>query len=179
MKSTLAAELLKTESVVLEFERDTSALLARVLPARKVIALVLGGKMSDGNTASSPFAPTFATVKFAEIATAPTGMPHADAAGSNVRVAPGCNDGPPSGPVRFLVSRTRHGGNVWNMAAEPAGATVTVAFPGALTHPEAFVSVTESVNGVPAVPPVKVIWLVAWPDVIVPFPIVHEYVEPA
>ncbi len=51
---------------------------------------------------------------------------------------------------------------------------MTVACPGALTHPGTFVSVTESVNGVPAVPPVKVIWLVPCPDVIVPFPIVHE-----
>ena len=51
---------------------------------------------------------------------------------------------------------------------------MTVAFPGALTHPGAFVSVTESVNGVPAAPAVKVIWFVPWPDVIAPFPIVHE-----
>ncbi len=109
MKSTAAAELLKTENVVLEFERETTALLARVRPARKLIALVFGREMSDLNTTSSPGAPTFVTVKFAEIATAPAGMPHADAAGSNVRVAPGCNGGAPSGPVWFLVSRTRQG----------------------------------------------------------------------
>jgi hypothetical protein len=31
------------------------------------------------------------------------------------------------------------------------------------------VALTLSVNGVPAVPAVNVIWLVPWPDVIVPF----------
>src|SRR5450830_182783 len=173
MKSTVAAELLKTENVVLDSERDTIALLARVRPARKLIELAFGRKMSDGNTTSSPSAPTFVTVRFAEIAAAPAGMPHADVATSNVRAANGCNDGAPSGPVGFLVSRTRHGGNVFKRTAEPAGPTVIVAFPGALTHPEAFVSATDSVNGVPAVPPVKVIWSVPCPDVIVPFVIVH------
>jgi hypothetical protein len=51
---------------------------------------------------------------------------------------------------------------------------VTVAVPATLTQPKAFVSVTESVNGVPAAPAVKVIWFVPCPDVIAPFPIVHE-----
>jgi hypothetical protein len=104
--------LLKTENVVLEPERETTELLARVRPARKLIALVFGGEMSDLNTTSSPCAPMFVTVRFAEIATAPAGMPHGDAVTSKVRVAPGCNDGAPSCPVWFLVSRTRHGGNV-------------------------------------------------------------------
>src|SRR5450756_112848 len=112
MKSTVVAELLKRENVVLDFEKETIALLARVRPARKLIVLVFGRKTSAGNTTSSPGAPTFVTVRFAEIATASVGMPHADATTSNVRVAPGCNDGAPSGPVGFLVSRTRHGETV-------------------------------------------------------------------
>jgi len=56
---------------------------------------------------------------------------------------------------------------------------VTVALPGALTHPGAFVSVTESVSGAPETPAVKVIWFVPWPAVIVPFAIVQAYAEPA
>ena len=56
---------------------------------------------------------------------------------------------------------------------------MTVALPGALTHPGAFVSVTESVSGAPETPAVKVIWFVPWPAVIVPFPIVHVNVLPA
>src|SRR5512141_2989755 len=109
MKSTVAAELLKTENVVLACERVTIALLARVRPARKLIALVFGRTRPECDTTSSPCAPTFVTVRFAEIAAASAGMPHGDAPTSNVRVAAGCNDGPPSGPVGFLVSRTRHG----------------------------------------------------------------------
>lgn len=112
MKSTAAAELLKTVNFALDPERDTIALLARVRPARKLIAEAFGREMSARKTTSSPVAPAFVTVKFVEIETAPAGMPHGDVAGSNVRVSPGCNDGPPSGPVSFLVSRTRHGGNV-------------------------------------------------------------------
>jgi len=56
---------------------------------------------------------------------------------------------------------------------------VTDALPGALTQPGAFVSVTESESGTPERPAVKVIWFVPWPAVIVPFPIVHAYVDPA
>src|SRR5450756_636407 len=108
MKSTVAVELLKTENVVPNFEKETIALLALVRPARKLSALVFGRKTSDGNTTSSPGAPTFVTVRFAEIATASVGTLHVEADGSNVRVAPGCNDGAPSGPVGFLVSSTRH-----------------------------------------------------------------------
>ena len=136
------------ENVVLDFEKETIALLARVRPARKLSALVFGRKTSDGNTTSSPGAPTFVTVRFAEIATASAGMPHGDAAGSNVRVALACNGGAPSGPVGFLVSRTRHGDRVKKRPAEAT--TVTVAAPAALVQPEESVSVTESVSGVPA-----------------------------
>ena len=56
---------------------------------------------------------------------------------------------------------------------------MTVAVPGALTQPDAVVSVTESVSGVPAVPAVKVIWLVPCPPVIVPFPTDQAYELPA
>lgn len=38
------------------------------------------------------------------MAFAVAGTPHGDDDTSNVRVAPGCNDGPASGPVGFLVS---------------------------------------------------------------------------
>ena len=54
MKSTVAAELLKTENVALDFEKETIALLARVRPARKLIVLVFGRRMSDGKTTRSP-----------------------------------------------------------------------------------------------------------------------------
>src|SRR5450759_3190368 len=99
IKSTVPPELLKTENVALPLERDTIALLARVRPARKLIVLAFGRVMSDLNTTSSPGAPTFVTVRFAEIATAPTGMPHGATDMSNVRVAPGSKDGAPSGPA--------------------------------------------------------------------------------
>jgi hypothetical protein len=112
MKSTVAEELLKMENVVLDFDKETIALLARVRPARKLSALVFGRETSAGKTTSSPWAPTFVTVRFAEIATASAGMPHVDADGSNVRVVPGCNGGAPSAPAGFLVSSTRHGVNV-------------------------------------------------------------------
>jgi hypothetical protein len=157
MKSTVAAELLNTENVALDFEKETIALLARVRPARKLRALEFGLKTSAGKTTSSPRAPTFVTVRFTEIATAPAGIPHEDVVTPNVRVAPGCNGGPPSGPAEFLVSRTRHGGNVFKKAAELAGDTVTVAVAGPLTQPRAFVSTTERINGVPATSAVKVI----------------------
>lgn len=98
------------ENVTLDFEREMIALLARVRPARKLRLLVLGLATSDGKATSSPRALTFVTVRFAEIAIAPAGMPHADVATSNVRVASGCNAGAPNGPAGFLVSRTRHGG---------------------------------------------------------------------
>src|ERR1035437_6100223 len=108
MKSSEDAELLKTENVVFEVERETTALLARVRPARKLIALVLGRETPAGKTTSSPCAPTFVTVRFAEIATGPAGMPQTPAT-SNDRVAFGCNAGPSSGPFGLRVSPTRHG----------------------------------------------------------------------
>ena len=112
MKSTFAVAVFTAENVAPAFEKETITLFARVTPARKLIALVPGFVTSAGNTTSSPAAPTFVTAWFAEIATASTGMPHAETAMSNVRVAPGCNDGAPSGPAGFRVSRTRHGVNV-------------------------------------------------------------------
>ena len=54
-----------------------------------------------------------------------------------------------------------------------------MAFPGSDGQPSELISKTESVSGVPAVPAVKVIWLLPSPAVIVPFPIVQAYVEPA
>ncbi len=50
--------------------------------------------------------------------------------------------------------------------------------PGSLVQPDE-VSVTEIVRGIPAVPAVKVIWLVPCPAVIVPFVTIQAYVEPA
>src|SRR5664279_6180817 len=102
MNSTVAAELLKTENVALDCENETSALLARVRPARKLSVLVFGRKTSAGKTTSSPGALTFVTVRFAEIATASAGMPHGELDKSKVLVACGCNGGAPSGPVPFL-----------------------------------------------------------------------------
>jgi hypothetical protein len=111
MKSTVAAELLKTENAVPGLESEMSALLARVRGALRLIELAFGSDVSDLNATSSPGALTFVTVRFAEIATAPAGIPHEDAVTSNVRVAPGCKAGAPSGPDAFLVSRTRQGGS--------------------------------------------------------------------
>ena len=88
MKSTLAAEWLNTENDVLDPERTTTSLLARVRPASKLTALAFGFPTSDGKTTSSPAAPAFVMVRFAEIATAPEGMPQAPAT-VNERAAPG------------------------------------------------------------------------------------------
>jgi hypothetical protein len=54
-----------------------------------------------------------------------------------------------------------------------------MALPGADGQNAAvFVSITDSVSGMPAVPAVNRIWLVPCPLVIVPFPSVQVYVDP-
>src|ERR1017187_9444976 len=89
------------------------ALFARVWFTEKLIVLVDGAcTASPGYSVRCPGPTGPVTARFTEMAFAVAGMPHGDAATSNVRVAPGCSDGPPSGPVGFLVSRTRHGDNV-------------------------------------------------------------------
>src|SRR5450759_4787301 len=108
MKSSEAAELLKTEKVVVVAERYTRALFARVLKALKLMALVFGRETSDGNRTSSPWAPLFVIVRFAEIATAAAGMPQTPAT-SKFRVAFGRRAGPPRAPDPKRVSRTRQG----------------------------------------------------------------------
>src|SRR5664279_640089 len=110
MKSSEDAELLNTENVVVDPERNTTVLLARVRPAKKLIALGPGRDAPAGKTTRSPCAPTFVTVRFAEIATAPLGMPHTPVTLKS-RVANGAKAGPPKAPDPMRVSRTRHGVN--------------------------------------------------------------------
>src|SRR5512141_2408115 len=91
----------------------TTALFARVRFAEKLIALASGScAASPRSSVRLPGFAGFVTARLTEMATAAAGIPHADAATLNVRVANGCRDGPPSGPVGFRVSRTRHGGTV-------------------------------------------------------------------
>jgi hypothetical protein len=112
MKWFAARELFKTlmppEPSV---ERDRTALFARVCPAEKFRLLVPGLRPLPGYIVKNPEPPE-TTVAFTEIATADTGMPHADAVTVMSRVAFGCKAGPPKGPFALRVSAIRQGVSV-------------------------------------------------------------------
>jgi len=76
------------------------------------------------------------------------------------------------------VSTSRQGAIVKYFRIVPAGITVTDALPGTDGQPAKSVSTTAS-SRTPGEPDVKVIWLVPWPESIVPPEIVQANVDPA
>src|ERR1035437_1860018 len=91
-----------------------SELLPRVRKARKLMALVPGCGTSGGNRTSSPDPVLFVTVTFADIETAPSGIPQTPNTGK-FRVALGRSAGPPSWPDPTRVSMARQGVRPWNV----------------------------------------------------------------